>query len=406
MSVMRALFLTNNLPYPPASGGAIRAHGMIEGLRRAGHAVTLMCFHEGETHSLPDDLTVETVSPPAWTRSQRLRHLLLTRQPDIAGRFFDETFADHLRGLLQTNSFDLIQFEGIEMVCYLPLAKQVQPEAKQVFDTFNAEYALQKTIFQIDRQDPRRWPAAAYSWLQIDRIRRFEQQMCAGADAVVAVSPEDAALLQPICPKGRIHIVPSGVWVAHYTPSQDQVYGQSISQPEGHSLIFTGKMDYRPNVDAISWFVDSILPLIDVPDLRLFIVGQKPHPRLVHLAERDDIHLTGWVESVVPFLHSGNVYVAPLRMGSGTRLKLLEAMAAGIPIVATTIASAGLVAPVLDAMRIEDDEAHFAAAITELLHDPAQRQDRRNRAQEAVRQHYDWSVLIPRLLDVYRAIGV
>ncbi len=406
MSDMHALFLTNNLPYPPASGGAIRAHGIIEGLRRAGHTITLMCFHEGEIHSVPDDLAVETVPPPAWTRSQRLRHLLLTREPDIAGRFFDQIFADHLRDLLQANTFDLIQFEGIEMVCYLPLAGQAQPTAKQVFDTFNAEYALQTTIFQIDRKDPQRWPAAAYSWLQIERIRRFEQRMCAAADAVVAVSPEDAALLQPICPDGRIHIVPSGVRVDHYTLLQDQVYGQSISQPEGHSLIFTGKMDYRPNVDAITWFVDSILPLIDVPDLRLFIVGQKPHPRLVPLGERDNIHLTGWVDSVVPFLHSGEVYVAPLRMGSGTRLKLLEAMAAGIPIVATTIASAGLVTPVLDAMRIEDDPAAFAAAITEFLHDPAKRHELSDRAQTAVRQHYDWSVLIPRLLDVYRAIGV
>src|SRR5690606_23656791 len=110
------------------------------------------------------------------------------------------------------------------------------------------------------------------------------------------------------------------------------------------ALIFTGKMDYRPNVDAMLWFASDILPQVRsiMPDVRLYVVGQKPHPRLEVLRDHDHIVLTGWVPEVTPYLHAAAVYIAPLRMGSGTRLKILEAMAAGCAIVATTLAAAGL----------------------------------------------------------------
>src|SRR5690606_14010977 len=109
-------------------------------------------------------------------------------------------------------------------------------------------------------------------------------------------------------------------------------------------LVFTGKMDYRPNIDAMRWFSETILPLVQeaVPDVHLYIVGQKPHKSLESLRDAPHIDLTGWVPNVQPFLQAADVYIAPLRMGSGTRLKLLEAMAAGCAVVATTVAASGL----------------------------------------------------------------
>src|SRR5690606_2240837 len=133
-------------------------------------------------------------------------------------------------------------------------------------------------------------------------------------------------------------------------------------------------MDYRPNVDAMQWFTGSVLPLIHerIPDARLYIVGQKPHASLQTLREMDQVEVTGWVAEIQPFLHAAGVYIAPLRMGSGTRLKILEAMAAGCAVVATSIAVAGLQAEARRAMIIADSEGNFANAVIRLLQDPSQ----------------------------------
>jgi glycosyltransferase involved in cell wall biosynthesis len=168
------------------------------------------------------------------------------------------------------------------------------------------------------------------------------------------------------------------------------------------ALVFTGKMDYRPNVDAIQWFADEILPKVEsvCPEASLYVVGQRPHGSLQTLAEQANIHVTGFVTSVQPFLHAAAAYVAPLRMGSGTRLKLLEAMASGCAIVATPAAASGLRDEVHDALVLADGADAFAEAVVRVLQQPALRVELGQRAREAVRI-YDWSAIVPRLLAVY-----
>lgn len=396
---MRFLILTASLPYPPTSGGALRSYGIIEGLSKAGHKVWLLSFHDGTTdiHETPlaqHCAHIETVPPPTRTRMDRLRDLLLSTQPDIARRMDSPLFAARLENLLNKQTFDWVQFEGIETVCYLPLARQIQPTAKLCFDTFNAEYVLQQRIYEVDRLEVRRWPAALYSLIQSRRIRAFEAAMCRAADCVVAVSPEDADTLRDFREDRRVSVVPNGISVERYTTSRS-----GLTLKPG-ALVFTGKMDYRPNVDAMLWFSAEILPRIS--GAHLYIVGQKPHPRLEGLRSRSDITLTGWVESVLPYLHAANVYVAPLRMGSGTRLKILEAMAAGCAVVATQTAASGLLSSAKDAMIVANTSEEIAQAIIDLLKHPDKRKIIGQAAQQAVRQNYDWSVLIPRLLEAYR----
>ncbi|MBC8172020.1 MAG: glycosyltransferase [Anaerolineae bacterium] len=401
---MKMLIITASLPYPPASGGAIRLYGILRGLHDAGHRITLMAFADEpitENNPLPP-LCEQIITVPAPPRpiTARLRDLVFTRQPDIARRLYSEEFVTRLQALLSREKFDLIQIEAIEVACYLPLVKAAQSDAKVVFDTFNAEYLLQRVIFQIDRQEFKRLPAAVYSWLQAGRIERFEREMCQLADAVLAVSPEDAEALRIFRIDQQVHIVPSGIFVADY---QDTTWQPDMPPC---SLVFTGKMDYRPNVDAMLWFVESIFPQIQqqIPEVRLYIVGQKPHSRLEVLKSNPAITLTGWVDAVQPYLNAASVYIAPLRMGSGTRLKLLEAMASGCAIVATTIAAAGMVPETKQAMVIADEVADTAAAIITLLQNPVRCKELGDAALISVRAHYDWSVLIPRLLAVYGAL--
>ncbi len=399
---MNILLISGSVPYPPASGGALRVYGILKGLRA--HNLTLLTFDDGQSSpaGLAEFCHVVTVPFPQRTRIQRLRDLLFSRQPDIARRLYSPVMAEHLRLLLTETTFDVIQVEGIEVACYLPLAKALQPQARLIFDTFNAEYVLQRVIFEIDRRELRRLPAALYSLIQAGRIRRFERAMCQLADAVIAVSEEDAEALRPFRADAQIPVIASGIFVDSYEAAQT---AQDLG---GDALVFTGKMDYRPNVDAMLWFGLSVFPAVrhHCPHVQLHIVGQMPHPRLDALRAVPGIHLTGRVDSVVPYLRGAAVYIAPLRMGSGTRLKLLEAMAARCAIVATTTAAAGLNAETRAAMKICDDPQEMAETIVQLLQDQAQCETLGAAANRAVRLHYDWAVLIPRLLAVYKDLGL
>jgi glycosyltransferase involved in cell wall biosynthesis len=405
---MRILMMTGSLPYPPHQGGSIRAYGLLHGLHQAGHQVTLLSFHEPTQGVVVADtpLTtlckqVVTVPLPGRATSQRLKDLLLTSQADIAQRLESEAMHTALRDLLSQNVFDLIQFEGIEISNYLFAAKKIQPNTVTIYDAFNAEAALQQIIAEVDRGDLRRLPNAIYSRIQSERITAFERLICETATTVIAVSDEDAAILKQFRPDKQVFVVPSGIFADDYEKSGTRIDLKS------NALVFTGKMDYRPNVDAMIWFAKDILPLMSAQsEANLYIVGQKPHPRLDALRVQPNVEITGWVAEVQPYLQATDVYIAPLRMGSGTRLKLLEAMASGCAVVATTTAAAGLTAEVRSCMRIADDATAFAETVEDLLQHTDKRKSLGMSAQKTIRQHYDWSALIPRLLQTYKDIGL
>ncbi|MBZ0277879.1 MAG: glycosyltransferase [Anaerolineae bacterium] len=404
---MHLLMLTPGLPYPPHQGGAIRNYGLIKGLHAAGHTITLLSFHnENGLKSAETPLTdmcdrIETVPVPGRSKVNRLRNLVFSGHPDLTQRLFSTTFMETLRQLLQNNHYDLVQFEGLEMTAYLPLVRQMQPQARLIYDAHNAEYALQQAIFQVDRGTIYRWLAAGYSLVQSRRITRFEADVCRQADYVIAVSEEDAAALRVFRTDTCVGVVPNGIAIGDYGAPKEQL------DLGDHALVFTGKMDYRPNVDAMNWFAEAILPHIleQIPDTRLYIVGQKPHARLEKLRDKAHIEITGWVRDIQPFLYAATVYIAPLRMGSGTRLKILEAMAAQRAIVATTTAASGLDIT-SDTMVIADMEADMANAIVALLQDAKRRETMGAAALAYVQKHYDWSVLIPRLLSIYEGMGL
>ena len=281
----------------------------------------------------------------------------------------------------------------------MTLIRQERRGAKLVYDALNAEADLQRIIARVDRRQPKRWHAMFYSSVQARRLEAFEGRVCRLVDAVIAVSDEDSALLNAY-QGAPITVMANGIHAHDYA-------SKARSAGARHQLVFTGKMDYRPNVDAVEWFCQAVLPIArrQLPALRLTVVGRNPHPRLGALAASGDIELTGWVESVLPYLHGAALYVAPLRMGSGTRLKLLQAMAAGCAVVSTSIGAAGLNDDARRGIVIADGATAFAQEIVNLLHDHARRESLGTLAQRLAAQYYDWRALLPTLLQLYARLG-
>ncbi|PJF43155.1 MAG: glycosyl transferase family 1 [Candidatus Thermofonsia Clade 1 bacterium] len=404
---MRILFLTSQVPYPPYSGGALRVYGLLNGLHKAGYQLDLLTFSEPNAPPLEQTplaaLCNCLCSVPYVPRSarQRLRDLLLTPHADLARRFDSPAFATALREQLGAVRYDVVHIQSLEMATYLPILRAAAPQTRLIYDAYNAEYALQRSIYSVDRRQLSRLPQALYSFIQWRRLLRFERAVCREVDTVIAVSEADAAALRKLVPEKPIEVVPNGIFTADYAqPSAQLNLGDA-------ALLFTGTMNYRPNVDAVLWFVDHVLDRVRqaVPTVRLFIVGNKPHARLETIRQRPDVEITGFVQDVAPFLHAATIYIAPLRMGSGTRLKLLQAMAVGCPIVSTSIGAQGLALQNGREAIIADDALSFAQAIIGLLKDPARRAALGAAARQLAQARYDWSAILPCLLRVYERLG-
>jgi sugar transferase (PEP-CTERM/EpsH1 system associated) len=398
---MRILFLTPQLPYPPEKGTALRNWGLLSGLA-ARHEVALLSFLDPGQVNEPVEVLrttcvrVEAVTPPARSLRSRLRDLVTTRQADMAIRLASEVFAGKLRDWLREDRYDIVHVEGIELAPYLPLIESADPRPLIVFDDHNCEYLLQQRVFVTDLRAPARWPGAAYSFVQWRRLRRLEEWACRRADRVLAVSEADAAALHRLVPDVTVTVIPNGIDTVAYRPKPAAV----SATPE---MVFTGTMDFRPNVDAVLWFARKVLPRVKaaVPEVRFSVVGQRPHRRLDMLRVDPAVTLTGWVEDPRPYIARASVYVAPLRMGGGTRLKLLEAMAMGKAVVATRLGAEGFPVQHERELLLADTPEEFAEAVVGLLRSPERREELGRAGRRFVEQGYDWRVIVPRVEAVY-----
>ena len=229
------------------------------------------------------------------------------------------------------------------------------------------------------------------------RLRAFEAGAVARFAHTVAVSEEDAAALRALAGHSRVTAIPTGVDLASYRPSVIPASGAP-------TVTFVGHMGYLPNIDAVTWFCREIWPqiLAAVPSAQFFIVGRSPRPSVLALAS-DSVHVTGEVASVAEYLRTASVVVVPLRAGSGTRLKIYEAMAAGRPVVSTSLGAAGLdVHPGQDIV-IADDAAAIASEVTALLKSPDRAAAIGDRAAKTAAE-YGWPAVAARFESILESV--
>lgn len=401
---MNILFLTPDLPYPPQQGGTIRSYEFISHLATQ-HELSLLSLSEG----VPDSgsLTqlrkycrqVEVIPTSGRSDWDRLRTLFFTTQPDMAARRYSAEFKSRLETMLTKEDFDIVQVESLEMTPYLgPVHQQRRNDLPRIiFDDLNVEHRLQRRAWQTDRAHPGRWGEAFYSLIQWQRLILYERRALQLADGVLAVSEEDAEGLRQLAPEAKVSVIPNGVDTSFYRPTED---------PEGEKLVFVGKMDFRPNIDGVLWFTENVWPHIKTakPKVELWVVGRNPSPRLGHLAREPGITISGPVPDVRPYLTRAAVVVIPLRMGSGTRLKVLEAMAMGKAVVSTSLGCEGIAVEPGREVFIADNPEDFAHQTLQLLAEKEKRRKLGTAARRLVEEKHDWKSIIPRLQEFYAQI--
>jgi sugar transferase (PEP-CTERM/EpsH1 system associated) len=412
----RILILTPQLPYPPHQGTTIRNFNLIAGLARR-HTIDLLTFLAPGEQQDPAETPLarychRIIGEPQVARSlsRRARDTLVNPLPDMALRLSSPAMHADVARLLRQNDYDVVQVEGIEMAPYAltvgrpggdrrPRAGSEPHRSCLVFDDHNAEYLLQQRAFLTDARRPRRWLGAGYSLVQWRKLMAYERFICRSADRVAAVSEADRLALRQLMPDLPVSVVPNGVDLEFYRPG----VVPPLPGLAPYALLFTGKMDYRPNVDAVLWFVEAVLPrvLAQLPGARFYVVGQQPHARLDILRHHPAVTITGRVPDVRPYMAAAGVYVVPLRIGGGTRLKVLEAMAMGQAMVSTRLGCDGF--PFEDGreVRLADDPEAFAGAVCRLFErrDEAAALGRAARAYVAA--HYGWDAIVPLMERLY-----
>jgi glycosyltransferase involved in cell wall biosynthesis len=378
----------------PTSGGRTRVYNLLRHLSRD-HQITLLTFVQPADERwaptvLPYCHRLEGVPFAGWQPlgawQNRLRgwgQILFSRRPRYAATFPVETMREPLRRLLRESRFDVVTFETLYLV---ELVGEIG-DAPRLLAEQNAEHDVARRSYELATHPVHR----VRDGLEWRKLRAFESAYLRRFPTCVAVSERDAALLAQLSPATRYHVAPNGVDGAHFAPPAGR-------PREGQTLLFFGTLNYGPNVEGIVWFVEEVLPRIRQadPQVTLEIVGADAAPAVAALATRPGVKLTGFAPDIRERLWSATLSVVPLWNGGGTRLKILEALAAGCPVVSTSLGAEGLDLQDEEHLLIADSAEAFASQVVRALASPELRESLAQRGQERVALRYDWGPIAER----------
>lgn len=384
---MRLLWIAPYLPYPASHGGKVRVFNLLSrlGARHEVHLVAVNDTHENNPPLGPLRESCASVTLlPHHVPSTLVERLgqLLSPKPMVVAEFSSREGIQLVRSLLAAQDFDAAIVEQVQAAEYI--RPVTQASVPVLLACHNVELRLWEGFVRY-APDLKKRLRAQFEAL---RLRQYEPRALRRATARLAVSENDRRLLERI---GRVTcgVSPNGVDVEHFAFRQRPARAPDTPW----RLVMTGSMSYAPNVDAAEYFVDSILPRLRQlhADIEVRFVGSAPSAEL--LARQDEasqVVFTGFVEDVRPYVAAADLFIAPLRHGSGTRLKLLEAMAQGIPIVTTSAGCEGLAVHSGEQVWIADTPEAFAHSIARLMADEALRQRMAASARALVEREYSW----------------
>jgi glycosyltransferase involved in cell wall biosynthesis len=405
---VKLLFLLPSVPAPANAGAKMRNHGLLR-LASQEHEVHALAFGAAEDQARLASLVrrAQVVPlPPERALRERGVEMLTSGLPDMARRLWSTDFLAALQQLLASERYDAVQAEGIEMAPYLHAVALANPCAERpwhIYDAHNAEFLLQRRAFEgAGLGRPRGALRAVYSLVQWQRLARFEGAVVRRSHQTLAVSYHDANQLEALAPgEADVRVVPNGIDLA--------AYPFRLVEPEDPpALLFVGKLDFRPNADALAWLVHEVLPRLHAhqPRVRLFVVGDQPPAWVVQVGQRDNrVAVTGAVADERPYFERATASLLPMRVGGGSRLKALVSFASGVPVVSTRPGMEGLDAEPARDFVLADSADEWAHALAALIRDREQQRRLAESGRALVQQCYDWQVLAGTLREAYRSLG-
>jgi glycosyltransferase involved in cell wall biosynthesis len=398
----RMLFLCQTLPYPPDGGVAIRTFHVLRLLAES-FDITALCFYraadrrtrsevDASVARLREFAHVEAFEIPQ--EHNRIRFLIdharsfFSRTAYTLHAYESESYRQRLKMLLVQETFDIVHVDSLDLAGYLPLVT----ELPTVCVHHNVESELLQRRAETEARPLARW----YLRHQASLLAEQEQQWCGLVDLNVTVSEVDAIKLGRAAPGAIFTTIPNGVDTVNFLPGQGSQDG----------VIFVGSANWFPNRDAFRFFCEDILPLIraERPRTAARWVGRASSEMQREFADRYNVELTGYVDDVRPFVKDAACYVAPLRVGGGTRLKILDAWALGKAVVSTSIGCEGLRAHDGENILIRDTPAEFADAVISILTDPDLRDRLGRNARATAESNYAWDRIGRDMVHAYYAL--
>ncbi len=384
---MRLLVIQPRVIFPINEGARLYSANLWRQVARA-HDITMLVPHctmdAAKDAEKMSELCSHCIAVPwselpahGWRFSLGLFRASFSELPFTVLKYQNRTLIAQAEKLLKEQEFDALVADRLPSMVNVP----AQTPCPVVFIDHNVESLVFARFAQVERRPLARW----YLEMQARRLKRFERAACERADLCIALSDVDLRTLREQGGVRRGAVVPPGVDLDFFQPVD--------KPPRPHSIVFSGSMDSWQNVNCAQWFAFEVLPLIqkELPDASFTIVGRNPRPAVRTLEQRcQNVRVTGSVDDVRPHIAEAEVFVIPLRFGSGVRLKLFEALAMRKAVVSTTIGAEGSPFRHDEHLLLADEPADMAAAIVKLMREPEYRQRLERSGHEYVLKHCGW----------------
>lgn len=397
---MRILQLSNKAPYPANDGSSIAIYNLAEGLADNGVELHLLTINT-KKHFKPDSEVPQTFKDKTHYASVYRNtdtsvggalSNLCSSQSYFVSRFFFRDFEEALISRLKAQPFDLVQLEGVFMASYIPLIRQ-HSRAKISIRAHNLEHQIWERHLA---NEPNVFKKH-YLRLQNNRLRRFELDAFAKADAIVAITDEDKKNIQKLVPHKALYTCLTGINLNTY---------QNVERPsEANTLFHFASMDWMPNEEAVSWLLEKVWPgiLKQLPESRLVLAGKNMPEKFRRLADKN-LTVIEHVNSSAEFYKTYDIMLVPLWSGSGLRIKLVEGLAYGKAIVTTSIGAEGIPYTNHKNLIVADSPEEFRTAIASLLSDDQKKKTLQTQARLLAESHFDYKRIGADLLTFYKTL--
>ncbi|MDZ4840168.1 MAG: glycosyltransferase family 4 protein [Bacteroidota bacterium] len=398
---MRVLILSNKVPWPAKDGGAIATQNMIFGLQQAGVQTSLVALntlkHRVNINDLPAAYhnlhILKLVEVDTNVKPLAAFINLFTQDSYHISRFNVPEVSHQIINLLSHQQFDIIHIEGLHMACYLPTLRQYS-NAKIVLRAHNVEHLIWNRLAGNEKHWLRRW----YLNLLSQRLETFEWNAFNQADGIIPITLVDAEYIQARITDKLINVSPTGIDLNKYTYRDDNNYSS-------FACFHLGALDWIPNREGLEWFIAKVWPAViqQLPNAHFHIAGRHI-PEYILNMKVSSIIVHGEINDAQDFMNNHGVMIIPLHSGSGMRIKILEGLALGIPMVSTTIGAEGIGISHGKNILIADDYKEMAITIISLLQQKFDIQSIRHNARALAGLEYNNKQIMSKLLTFYKEL--